>query len=422
MPSDSLGEENFSQMQIRTIPSDAGEEIVRSSPGPRIPMQLAVVQPSPFCNIDCTYCYLPERSDTRRMTEDTVRHMARFFLAEPERLHKRFTILWHGGEPTAVPVSFYESAFRILHEMNPARLPVQNRFSTNGTLLTHEWCSLIRRWNVTMRVSIDGPHWLHDIKRVDRAGRGTFDRVMTGVELLRSSGIPFDVICTLTDRSLDSAEEMWRFYRQIGAGALHFCVEEVLGVHRMNSLQTAACYSRLQSFFRTLLELRNREAPGFYIRELDELIDGIPVWKKAVVRDENIPLMVVSIAWDGGISTFSPELLGARHPHFGDFIFGNVATHSPADIWRSAKMQQVYRDIRRGIRNCERSCEYYKICGGGCPAAKLFETGTFAATETLSCRLRIKAVSDVALEHLGLPSRAAGATTTKTATATGVPA
>src|SRR5271170_4030941 len=34
-------------------------------------MQLLIVQATPFCNIDCSYCYLPHRSDRRRMTSAT---------------------------------------------------------------------------------------------------------------------------------------------------------------------------------------------------------------------------------------------------------------------------------------------------------------------------------------------------------------
>ena len=31
-----------------------------------------VIQPSPFCNINCDYCYLPHRTSTRRMEFDTL--------------------------------------------------------------------------------------------------------------------------------------------------------------------------------------------------------------------------------------------------------------------------------------------------------------------------------------------------------------
>ena len=42
---------------------------VPSAPSTR----LLILQPTPFCNLDCDYCYLPNRDDTRRMSIATVR-------------------------------------------------------------------------------------------------------------------------------------------------------------------------------------------------------------------------------------------------------------------------------------------------------------------------------------------------------------
>jgi uncharacterized protein len=369
-------------------------------PSKHVALRLAVVQPSPFCNIDCRYCYLPERSDTHRMSQKTVSHMAEFLLHDPDRLDRELTILWHGGEPTAVPIDFYEEAFATISRATPNGMRIQNRFSTNATLLDDEWCELIRKWNVSVRVSIDGPKDVHDFNRVERSGRGTFDAVMRGIKALQRNKIPFDVISTVSQKSLEDPEQIWRFYREIDARALFFCVEEVLGIHAQNSLQPLDSFEKLKRFFGTFLDLRDQEAPNLYIRELDELLEGIPRVRHHMYHNESIPLTIVSIGWDGGVSTFSPELLVARHIRYGDFIFGNVATHSLDDIWKSYKMHLVYKHIREGIGRCEQSCEYFRICGGGCPAAKLFETGSFRATETLSCRMRVKAVGGLVMERL----------------------
>ncbi|MEB3324086.1 MAG: hypothetical protein VKM17_01965, partial [Cyanobacteriota bacterium] len=31
------------------------------------PLELLVVQATPYCNLDCDYCYLPDRADRRRL-------------------------------------------------------------------------------------------------------------------------------------------------------------------------------------------------------------------------------------------------------------------------------------------------------------------------------------------------------------------
>ena len=36
------------------------------------PLELLVIQPTPFCNLDCSYCYLPDRLDKRKITLETL--------------------------------------------------------------------------------------------------------------------------------------------------------------------------------------------------------------------------------------------------------------------------------------------------------------------------------------------------------------
>ena len=40
---------------------------------PALQTRLLILQPTPFCNIACDYCYLPDRDSTARMSLATVR-------------------------------------------------------------------------------------------------------------------------------------------------------------------------------------------------------------------------------------------------------------------------------------------------------------------------------------------------------------
>src|SRR5262245_61264743 len=71
------------------------------------PLELLVLQPTPFCNINCSYCYLPDRQSTRRMSPDTLEQTFRWVFASG-LAREPFTLLWHAGEPLALPVAWYE--------------------------------------------------------------------------------------------------------------------------------------------------------------------------------------------------------------------------------------------------------------------------------------------------------------------------
>ncbi|HTW07118.1 MAG TPA: anaerobic sulfatase maturase, partial [Acidimicrobiales bacterium] len=61
--------------------------------------------------------------------------------------------------------------------------------------------------------SIDGPRHLHDIYRVDKKGRPTFDRVMRGHQLLVQHDVDYNVLCTVNAANQDHPLEVYRFFR-----------------------------------------------------------------------------------------------------------------------------------------------------------------------------------------------------------------
>src|SRR5262245_64957150 len=99
------------------------------NPAPRI--ETVVLQPTPFCNIDCKYCYLPDRSDRSVMKLETV-------VAVFERIFASgwaspyLTVIWHAGEPLVLPVSYYESAFSAIEALCPETVTIHHAIQTNG--------------------------------------------------------------------------------------------------------------------------------------------------------------------------------------------------------------------------------------------------------------------------------------------------
>jgi uncharacterized protein len=367
----------------------------------RSKVQLAVIQPTTFCNIGCRYCYLPDRSTVKRMTREVLERSYRFLLEDPSLLEPYFRILWHAGEPLALPVAFYDSAFALWECLAPKAVQAEHWIQTNATLINQRWCDLLRRWNVNVGVSIDGPQRMHDANRIDSAGHGTFDRVMRGIELLQKNQIGFDVIAVLSNQSLDFPDEIWQFFKTLGARALAFNSDEIQGVNHSSSMTCADAESRFECFFRRLLELRERDATALPIRELDYFFEGIEKWKDVMLRSqEALPVAIVNISWNGDVSSFSPFLLGIKDARYGNFIFGNVMRNSMREMLEDPNFARMFRDVEAGNRKCQESCEYFGVCGGGTPATKLFEHGTFDSSETLACRLRIKAVGNAALDFL----------------------
>jgi hypothetical protein len=102
---------------------------------------------------------------------------------------------------------------------------------------------------------------------------------------------------------------------------------------------------------------------------------------------ENCPFAIVNVDWAGNFSSYSPELLGLRSPRYGEFAPGHVATDPLPVVLASSQFRAMEADVAAGVRMCRNSCRYFPFCGCDPPGNKHFENGTFAATETLFCRL-----------------------------------
>ena len=81
------------------------------------PITLVVVQPTSFCNLNCDYCYLPDRHLKNTLSLDLIEPIFQRVFSS-RFLQNDFTICWHAGEPLAVPISFYESAFAKIAEVS----------------------------------------------------------------------------------------------------------------------------------------------------------------------------------------------------------------------------------------------------------------------------------------------------------------
>jgi uncharacterized protein len=365
------------------------------------PLELLVIQPTPFCNIDCSYCYLPNRRNTRKMSPATL-EQAFDWVFSSGLVRQPFTLLWHAGEPMVMPLAFYDYAAALLARYDRDGTLVSQAFQTNATLVDAPWCELIRRLKIHIGVSVDGPAFLHDSRRRTRQGAGTLDRVLDGIRRLQEHDIPLHVITVLTADALAYPDELFDFYTANGITDVAFNIEEIEGPHTSSSLAGDHIPARFRRFLSRFLDLALSAEPPLRVREF-ECSAGAALGKRLDAGDrvqESKPFAIVNVSCDGSFSTYSPELLGLSSPRHDSFTLGHVATDSLASVLASRRFLALDEEIARGIEMCRQQCSYFGFCGGGPPGNKLFENGTFASTENMFCRLHTQACLDVALDRL----------------------
>ena len=363
------------------------------------------MQATPFCNIDCDYCYLSTRDDKAIMSRDVLLRTFDRVFALPN-LGRTLTIVWHGGEPLAAPISFYDFAYSAAKRAEDGRCEAEFCFQTNGTLIDSSWCEFFRKTNSHVGISLDGPAYIHDRQRKKRSGTGTYSLVERGIDTLNAQGVPFYIITVISEETLPFPVELYNFIKRTGCTSWGINIEALEGVNQRRSFSGQCRDNELSEFIRKLFATWLDDRSRIHIREFDGLIAALTRGHSGAPQETN-PLAIINVDVNGGFSTFSPELLGAQTPH-GRFIFGNVLTDSFDSTLNNPVYRAASHSIDAGIDACRRSCEYFAFCGGGTPSSKLYETGRFDVTETRSCRTRKIIVIDEVLrgleEKFGLPA------------------
>lgn len=377
----------------------------QSTPERYCPTRLVVVQATPFCNIDCSYCYLGGRS-TKHVIEPRTIDAIVSRLQEWGRFPAKINVVWHAGEPLVLAADFYADAFRRFDELAAGLgRPVLHAVQTNATLATDAHADLFAARDVAVGVSLDGPKDVHDAYRRTRRDTGTYEATVRGLRRFQQKGLGLSALAVISRRTL---RDPLAFYESFESLSLRFVGMNVLEKEGANA-STFELFDDSEvephhyaEFLRVLF--RESLARGTVrFRELARIIDMVVYRAYPVRNSENRAGSILSFTHDGRVSTYSPELLGFRDPHYGDFGVGNVETDAIADSLDTLYDGACGQEIRAGVARCEAECDYQTVCGGGSPANKLGEHRTFKISQTRHCNFSQKVTYDVAMEFIADP-------------------
>lgn len=190
------------------------------------------------------------------------------------------------------------------------------------------------------------------------------------------------------------------FFIRHGIRRIGFNIEEIEGVNATSSLSGQGTDEQYVRFMERIYTLAQPLKHELSIREFEEaerqILSGVNIERSY----QSTPYKIISINCHGEFSTFSPELLGLESSVYGDFILGNIRHASFAAGLASDKFRTMNRHIEAGIERCKAICEYFDLCGGGAPANKYFENGSFDSTETMYCRYTIQTPVNLVLSDL----------------------
>lgn len=267
--------------------------------------------------------------------------------------------IWHGGEPMVVQRDFYRNAVR-LQEQYACGAVYENSIQTNGTLIDNEWLFFFKEHDFKVSISIDGPKGINDKNRIDHRGKGSFEKVVQSIKMVRDEGIPLGLCVVI---SADNAEHVDEIYDLMADLRVPF---NIVPVNKSGSAVSA--YNEIgldaDEFAEPWISMYDR----WFDADQDYVYCSDFVFKtRAIIAGTAVDCFGLQNCADTNLSV---DPFGDVYPCAtlsGDkqYSYGNINTQSLTELM-SSPVAVAYRN--RVIDPKCSTCKWQHVCNGGCLA------------------------------------------------------
>jgi len=138
------------------------------------------------CNFNCSYCFQDEYTNPHEHVSDEVIDAFYKYVDEKFANRKKYITLF-GGEPFLNSAAKKESIKKLIEGANQRKLDIA--VVSNGYHIL-DYIDLIKTARIReIQVTVDGTQAVHDSRRMLRGGKGSFSRIVEGVDALLDNKI-----------------------------------------------------------------------------------------------------------------------------------------------------------------------------------------------------------------------------------------
>lgn len=331
------------------------------------------------CNIDCTYCFYlekealyPERNTRWQMSDETLeRYICQHIDAQSG---DNVTFAWQGGEPTMMGLAFFRRVIALCDKYANGK-KITHALQTNGILLDDAWARFFAEHHFLIGLSIDGPAPLHNQYRVNRAGKGTHDRVMAAMSLLKAHHVEFNTLTVVGKHNVEHALEVYEFLVAAGSRYIQF----IPLVERLSNDASSALQLVLPG--ESAARLAPWTVPSWQFG--DFLCQIFDLWVRRDVERVSVQMFDVAMAaWTGQPPVLcvhsatcghafalesNGDLYNCDHFVYPEHKLGNIHQQTIHELNHSEQAIAFGQTKEARLTADCRRCEFRPVCHGGCP-------------------------------------------------------
>ncbi len=349
-----------------------------------------------ICNLNCDYCFASQGKyhGERAVMSFEVGKRALDFLIENSGTRHNLEVDFFGGEPLMnwdVVKQLVEYARSVEKQHNKN---FRFTLTTNGVLIDDDVIDFANREMSNVVLSLDGRREIHDLKRVDHAGNGSYDRIVPKFQKLVESrgGENYYMRGTFTHANPDFTKDI---FHMLDLGFTELSMEPVVCAPDDPAALTPEDLEIVKEQYEILAKemiKRGKEGKGFtFYHYMIDLTEGPCVYKRISGCGSGTEYMAVT-PW-GDIYPCH-QFVGEEQYKLGD-IWNGVTNDA---------LREDFRSCNAYSREECKTCWAKLYCSGGCAANAyhasgsirgIYEPGCELFRKRMECAIMIKAAEDV---------------------------
>lgn len=326
-----------------------------------------LIKPTDGCNLRCKYCfhqdygYTPNKLDIAvldRFLDITLPHF------------KSLTIVWHGGEPTFVGSDYFERCIDLVeNKRKQYGTIIDHAMQTNGTLLNQRFIDIIKKYNIGVGISYDGPS-----NDFTRNSTKPFLKVKA---LLDKNAVKVGIISVVSGVNVHKLEEHYRHMKELG---LSYQLNPFIDTSPNAPQELRMEVEEYVFAIERLFELWINDTNGSIVVDpCNRYIRDIIVGKSIVCARSSCMRNWFCLNADGSLTPCDRDFPD-------EYAYGNVTSLDDVrEIYDSAGYLKLMNAALVRREKCLSTCDVFDYCEGGCNNDALYQ-GTLENNGGFSCK------------------------------------
>lgn len=313
-----------------------------------------LIKPTQNCNLRCKYCFHEKYGYSNDLLD--IKKLKKYIDLLSSN-YDYINLVWHGGEPLLVPLSYYEEIYNYCKEK---KVQIKYSIQTNGTLLSQENIDFFRSNNTDIGLSFDG------LK--NEYTRSATKMILNSIKLLQKNDYYPGAIMVVNQSNVNNLIEEYEYFKSLNLG---------MKINPMFN-DGAACenynlYLDIDNYIKKFVDLfiywANDANSNISISTFEELLSLIVNEHSRVCTHNSCLGKWLCLNTDGMI--YPCDRLCTSEYKLGDVE--NIS--SIEEVFASTNFLRLLEKsvIRR--TECIKNCEYYKNCYSGCNANAILNYG-----------------------------------------------